>query len=79
MYAAHIILQRKLGDVFYYKFAAGGMSLYYPTNTLRDTTNATYKNCYMFRHWGAIFRELWQQWRTSQPLNIFLCFVDRAS
>jgi len=36
-------------------------SLYYPINALPDTTNITYKNSYMFRHRGALFRDLLQQ------------------
>jgi len=43
--------------------------VYYPTNSLPDTTPIKYINCYMFRHRGAIFREL-LQWYTRQPAEI---------
>ena len=45
-------------------------SVYYPTNALCHTTHTIYINSYMFRHRGAIIRELLQQRCTSQPANI---------
>jgi hypothetical protein len=44
--------------------------IYYPTNSLRDTTHLTYINSYMFRHRDAILRELLQVRLISQPTNI---------
>jgi hypothetical protein len=44
-------------------------------NVLRNTTRITYMSCYMFRHRGAIFRELWQLRGTSQPANVFCLFL----
>ena len=32
-------------------------AVYYPKNALRDTTNVTYINSYMFRHRGTLFRD----------------------
>ena len=44
--------------------------LYYPTSELRNTTHMGYINSYIFRHRGAIIRELLQQTCTSQTANI---------
>ena len=47
---------------------------YFPTNAVRKyRLHNEYKNSYMFRHPGAIFRDLLYQGWLSQPDN--LCFV----
>jgi len=46
-------------------------SIHYPTNTLLNIIHMTYINFYMFRHRGAIFKELLQQSCASQPANIY--------
>ena len=55
------------------------VSLYHPTNALRDTQFKTYVSSYIFRCWGAILKASFQQKHIRQHANMFRSFLKEWS